>query len=120
MLANNGINPMTGERILLAKTVQAVVTLMTTCGMYNGAGKFTKDLGVPSKSGVAGGLMTVIPGLGSFSTWSPALNEEGNPVRGIAMISKLSSIYSNFNLFHKDSTKLDVTRKPFQTKIHNV
>ncbi len=117
MLANNGINPTTGERILSPKTVQAVVTLMTTCGMYNGAGKFTKDLGVPSKSGVSGDLMTVIPGIGAFSTWSPPLNEEGNPVRGIAMIYKLSSIYNNFNLFHKDTNKLDVTRRPFQTKI---
>ena len=86
---------------------------MTTCGMYNGAGKFTKDLGVPSKSGVAGGLLTVIPGIGAFSTWSPPLNEEGNPVRGIAMISKLNNIYNNFNLFHKDMNKLDVTRKPY-------
>jgi glutaminase len=81
--------------------------------MYNGAGKFTKDLGVPSKSGVSGGLLTVIPGIGAFCTWSPTLNEEGNPVRGIAMIHKLNSIYSNFNLFHKDMQKLDVTRRPF-------
>ena len=86
---------------------------MTTCGMYNGAGKFTKDLGVPSKSGVAGGLLTVIPGLGAFATWSPPLNEEGNTVRGIAMIHKLNETYNNFNLFHKDVNKKDVTRKPY-------
>jgi glutaminase len=85
--------------------------------MYNGAGKFTKDLGVPSKSGVSGGLLTVIPGLGAFATFSPPLNDEGNTVRGIGMITKLSEIYSNFNLFHKDLSKLDVNRKPFQTKI---
>ena len=54
--------------------------------MYNGAGKFTKDLGVPSKSGVSGGLLSVVPGLGAFATWSPLLNEEGNTVKGIAMI----------------------------------
>lgn len=47
---------------------------MTTCGMYNGAGKFAKDLGVPSKSGVSGGLLTVIPGIGSLVTFSPPLN----------------------------------------------
>lgn len=85
--------------------------------MYNGAGKFTKDLGVPSKSGVSGGLLTVIPGLGAFATFSPPLNAEGNTVRGIAMIQKLNEIYSNFNLFHKNKSKFDVTRKPFQTKI---
>ena len=63
---------------------------MTTCGMYNGAGKFTKELGVPSKSGVSGDLLTVIPGIGAFCTWAPPLNEEGNTVKGIAMIQKLS------------------------------
>ena len=68
LLANNGVNPSTGERMLKAETVQSVVTVMTTCGMYNGAGKFTKDLGIPSKSGVAGGLISVVPGIGAIAT----------------------------------------------------
>lgn len=120
MLANNGINPSTGERILRPSTVQATVTLMQMCGMYNGAGKFTKDNGVPAKSGVSGGLMTVIPGIGAFATWSPKLNEEGNTVKGIVIIQKLSAIYNNFNLFHKDQYKRDLTRKPHQTLIQTV
>lgn len=115
MLANNGINPSTGERIVSPETVKATVTLMQTCGMYDGAGKFTKDHGVPSKSGVAGGLMTVIPGIGAVGTWSPPLDEEGNSVRGIAMIEQLSRIYNNINLFYKDLNKKDCTKKPFQT-----
>jgi len=102
MLANNGINPSTGEWLVEPEWVKATVTLMQTCGMYNGAGKFTKDHGVPTKSGVSGGLMTVIPGIGAFATWSPPLNEEGNCVRGIVMIEKMSKIYNNINLFHKD------------------
>jgi glutaminase len=61
--------------------------------MYNGAGKFTKEYGVPTKSGVSGGLLTVIPGIGAVGSYSPPLNEEGNSVRGIAMIEKLSEIY---------------------------
>jgi ankyrin repeat protein len=120
MLANGGINPSTGERVVGPETVKATVTLMQTCGMYNGAGKFTKDHGVPAKSGVSGGLMTVIPGIGAVSTWSPPLNDEGNCVRGIAMIEKLSSIYSNVNLFHKDSAMKDLTRKAYQTTIQTV
>ena len=59
---------------------------MTTCGMYNGAGKFTKELGVPAKSGVSGGLLTVIPSLGAFASFSPNINSEGNTVRGIAIL----------------------------------
>ncbi len=120
MLANNGINPSTGERIVEPETVKATVTLMQTCGMYNGAGKFTKDHGVPTKSGVSGGLMTVIPGIGAVATWSPPLNEEGNCVRGIGMIEKLSGIYSNVNLFHKDQKKKDCTRKAYQTLLQTV
>jgi glutaminase len=120
MLANNGINPSTGERIVEPETVKATVTLMQTCGMYNGAGKFTKDHGVPTKSGVSGGLMTVIPGIGAVSTYSPPLNEEGNCVRGIGMIEKISSIYNNINLFHKDQKKNDMTRKAYQTLLQTV
>jgi glutaminase len=70
--------------------------------MYNGAGKFTKELGVPAKSGVSGGLLTVIPSLGAFASFSPKINAEGNTVRGIAVLSKMSDVYLNFNLFQKD------------------
>ena len=86
MLANNGVNPSSGVRILQTETVQSVVTVMTTCGMYNGAGKFVKDLGIPSKSGVSGNLLSVVPGIGSIVTWAPRLNAEGNTVKGIAMV----------------------------------
>ena len=113
MLANNGILPWTGERVLKPSTVQAVVTTMTTCGMYNGAGKFTKELGIPSKSGISGGFLSVVPGVGAFATFSPRVNAEGNPVRGIGVIKKLSSIYNNLNLFHKDMEKRDLARKPY-------
>lgn len=90
---------------------------MTTCGMYNGSGKFTKDLGIPSKSGVAGGLLSVVPGIGAIATWSPKLNDEGNTVKGIAMVQKLGHIYCNFNLFHRAHNKKDVLTRPFQTVI---
>ena len=86
---------------------------MTTCGMYNGAGKFTKDIGIPSKSGVSGGLLSVIPGLGAFATWSPPLDKQGNSIRGIAMIQMLNNFYNNFNLFFKSKHKYDATRKPY-------
>ena len=108
MLANNGINPSTGEKILEAQTVAAVVTLMQTCGMYNGAGKFTKDHGVPSKCGMSGCLLSVVPGIGALATFAPPLNEEGISVRGIGMLEKLNKRYINFNLFYKDGKKLDL------------
>jgi len=120
MLANNGVNPSTGERILRPETVQSVVTIMTTCGMYNGAGKFVKELGIPSKSGVSGGLMSVVPGIGAVVTFSPKLNKEGNTVKGIGMMQKLGQYYKNFNLFHKDHNKRDILARPYDTTINNV
>jgi glutaminase len=90
---------------------------MTTCGMYNIAGRFIKEIGVPSKGGISGGLLSVIPGIGSIATFSPILNEDGNSVRGIALIQELKKLYSNFNLFHKERTKFDVLKKPYKTKI---
>jgi len=59
---------------------------MTTCGMYNGAGKFVKAMGIPSKSGVSGGLLSVIPGIGAVVSFAPKLNSEGNTVKGIVMV----------------------------------
>jgi glutaminase len=103
MLSNGGVNPNTGERIISHATVQAAVTLMQTCGMYDGAGSFAFFHGAPSKSGVSGGLLTVIPGVGAVGSFSPLLNDEGNSVRAIGMIEQLSARYSNVNLFDKDS-----------------
>lgn len=93
---------------------------MTTCGMYDGAGKFTKDIGVPSKSGVAGGLLSIIPGIGALASWSPPLNEEGNTVRGIEMVHKLNSQYNNFNLFHKDQNKINTQQRSYSKLISTV
>ena len=120
MLANGGINPSTGERIVPLSTVVATTTLMQMCGMYDGAGKFTKDHGVPTKSGVAGGLLSIVPGIGAICTWSPKLNEEGNSVKGIGMVEKLSAKYSNINLFHKDPEIFDLTKQPYSTLINSV
>ena len=59
---------------------------MTTCGMYNGVGKFSKENGIPSKSGVSGGLLSVIPGTGAVASLAPRLDQDGNSVKGIGMI----------------------------------
>lgn len=63
---------------------------MVTCGMYNGAGKFVKDWGVPTKSGVSGGLLTIIPNLGACASFSPKLDQIGNSVKGIGIIGLIS------------------------------
>ena len=120
MLANGGINPSTGEKCIGPETVKATVTIMQTCGMHDSAGKFTKQHGVPAKSSQSGAFMTVIPGTCAISSFSPPLNADSNPIRGIALLQRLSKVYSNFNLFHKDSQMLDLTKKHYQTILSTV
>src|ERR671921_851202 len=60
-LSNGGVNPMTGERALPLHHVREVLSVMHTCGMYDAAGQWAFDVGVPAKSGVSGGILMVIP-----------------------------------------------------------
>ena len=83
-LANQGVNPVTGERMLSTSTVRDVLSVMHGCGMYNFSGEWDLRIGIPAKSGVGGGIVGVIPGLGGIATFSPRLDEKGNSVRGIA------------------------------------
>jgi glutaminase len=82
-LANGGVCPVTGERVLRPKTVQHCLSLMSSCGMYDFSGEFAFSIGLPAKSGVAGAVMVVIPNVAGFCTWSPRLDRLGNSVRGI-------------------------------------
>jgi glutaminase len=70
--------------------VKQVLSVMFTCGMYNGAGAWVTNIGFPAKSGVAGGVLGVLPGQVGISTFSPRLNQEGNSVRGVHICKRLS------------------------------
>lgn len=106
-LANGGINPLTGEQIFRNKTVQHTLSLMLTCGMYDFSGEFAFKTGLPAKSGVSGALFVVIPNVMGLSIWSPALDEHGNSVRGVAFCEKLIEAYS----FHPYDSLLRQTKK---------
>jgi glutaminase len=90
-LANGGINPITGERALARARVRDVVTVMATCGMYNAAGEWAYDVGIPAKSGVSGGILVAVPGYFGGAFFSPGLDHNGNSVRGINICRDLSS-----------------------------
>lgn len=81
-LAAGGIHPATGERVLRAETVQWVLSVMSTCGMYDSAGSWMNTVGIPAKSGVSGGILGVIPGQLAILAFSPRLDEVGTSVRG--------------------------------------
>ena len=89
-LANGGVNPRTGERVLTAPTVRSVLSVMATCGMYDSSGDWVYTVGLPAKSGVSGGIMAVVPGQLGIAVYSPPLDARGNSVRGVATCRDLA------------------------------
>ena len=90
-LANGCVNPLSGERVLPRARVRDVISVMYTCGMYDAAGQWTYDVGVPAKSGVSGGILAVVPGKGGIGVFSPALDAYGNSVRGVKVCEEISN-----------------------------
>ncbi len=91
VLANNGISPKTGERIVDSDTARLIRSLMITCGLYDGSGRYAVNVGVPSKSGVGGGIVSAVPNKYGISTYSPKLDECGNSLSGIKAMEFISN-----------------------------
>jgi len=89
-LAGGGVNPRTGERAVREDVVRSVLSVMTTCGMYDGAGEWLVSVGIPAKSGVSGGVFGVLPGRLGIAVFSPPLDDRGNSVRGVSVCRDLS------------------------------
>jgi glutaminase len=89
-LADGGVNPVTGQRIIDADTGRAVLVAMTIAGLYEGSGRWLLEVGLPGKSGIGGGIVTVSPGKGALGTYSPPLDAAGNSARGVAAAHALS------------------------------
>jgi glutaminase len=81
-LALGGVNPLTGERVVREETCRHVLAVMTTAGLYETSGEWLYDVGLPGKSGIGGGIVTVAPGKGGLATFAPPLDGAGNSVRG--------------------------------------
>ena len=81
-LADGGVNPVTGERVVGAGTAHDVLAVMTVAGMYETSGDWLLDVGMPAKSGISGGIVCVSPGKGALGVFSPRLDAAGNSVRG--------------------------------------
>ncbi|SQG65276.1 glutaminase [Corynebacterium renale] len=89
-LGNGGVNPLTGEDVLDAEACRLAMSVMSSSGMYDGAGRWMARVGIPAKSGVAGGLIGTLPGQLGIATFSPRLDPQGNSVRGLKIFEKLS------------------------------
>jgi glutaminase len=110
-LANGGTNPLTGERVLDARHVRDVVSVMLTCGMYDAAGEWATDVGIPAKSGVSGGIVAVMPGRVGLATYSPGLDAHGHSVRGQAVFRELSERYGLHMFATPDETRFGRLRR---------
>lgn len=89
-LALGGRQPVTGDQVLDPRVCRQVQSVMASAGMYDGAGKWMAGVGIPAKSGVAGGLLGTLPGQLGIATFSPRLDSSGNSVRGAEVFRILS------------------------------
>lgn len=90
VLANDGIIPWNGERIMSREICRIAKTIMVTCGMYDASGQFALHVGVPAKSGVGGGIMATVPRRYGIGVYGPALDKKGNSIAGLHVIKDLS------------------------------
>ncbi|MGW0246652.1 glutaminase A [Nocardia goodfellowii] len=89
-LANGGVNPVTAERVIDAEIARITLSVMSTCGMYDYSGEWMVQVGLPSKSGVGGGIVSALPGEFGIGVFSPRLDPRGNSVRGKAALAEMS------------------------------
>lgn len=97
-LADGGVNPVTRERVIDADRCKRVLAVMATAGLYEQSGDWLYEIGLPGKSGVAGGLVTIAPGKGGLGVFSPPLDPAGNSVRG-QLVTRFLSERLGLNLF---------------------
>ncbi|SKA90434.1 L-glutaminase [Caloramator quimbayensis] len=90
MLANDGILPWTGERVIPRNVARIVKTIMVTCGMYDASGEFAVNVGIPAKSGVGGGILTAVPKRMGIGVVGPSLDKKGNSIGGVKVLEELS------------------------------
>lgn len=89
-LADGGVNPVTGERVVSAQVCRDTLAVLASTGMYERSGEWLFEIGLPAKSGVAGGIVAVAPGKGALGSFSPRLDPAGNSVRGLRATAHLS------------------------------
>ena len=90
-LANGGVNPVTRERAMRTEFIGPILSVMTTCGMYDFSGEWVYRVGMPAKSGVGGGIIAVLPGQLGIGIFSPPLDARGNSARGVKVCEAISS-----------------------------
>lgn len=104
-LANNGINPATGEQVIHSENIPYILSAMTMAGLYDGSGGWAWHVGLPAKSGVGGGIVAIAPGKGAIAVFAPPLDEAGNSVKAQKVIEYVARKL-NYNLYSPSSVGL--------------
>jgi glutaminase len=89
-LAHGGVNPITGIQVVSEQVCHDTLAVLAASGLYQRSDEWLFNIGLPGKSGVTGGIMTVAPGKGGIATFSPRLDGVGNSVRGQRATAYLS------------------------------
>ena len=97
-LADGGVNPLTRERLVDPIVCHYTLAVMATAGLYETSGDWLYDIGLPGKSGIGGGIVTVSPGKGGLGTFAPPLDTAGNSVKG-QLVAKFLSQRLGLDLF---------------------
>jgi glutaminase len=97
-LADGGVNPITRKRVVDAASCRYALAVMATAGLYETSGDWLFDIGLPGKSGIGGGIVTVSPGKDGLGTFAPPLDSAGNSVKG-QLVAKFLSDSLGLNLF---------------------
>jgi glutaminase len=112
-LANGGVNPLTKVAVIDPHYVRDVLSVMNSCGMYNYAGQWSYEVGMPAKSGVSGCILAVIPGQIGIGVYSPPLDAQGNSVRGIKVCQDISNEFE-LHAFNNRTNVTSVIRRLYR------
>jgi glutaminase len=104
-LANNGVNPVTGEQVIKAEDIPYILSAMMMAGLYDSSGGWAWHVGLPAKSGVGGGIVAVVPGKGAIAVFAPPLDEAGNSVKAQKVIQYVADKL-DYNLYSPHSVGL--------------
>jgi glutaminase len=109
-LADGGVNPRTGERVVSAEVCRDALAVVAASGLYERSGEWLFDIGLPGKSGVAGGIVAIAPGKVGIGSYAPRLDAAGNSVRGQIATAYVSRALG-LNLFASDAQHHERTRR---------
>jgi len=112
-LANDGANPITGKKVFQAEYVRDVLSVMNSCGMYDYAGEWAYEVGMPAKSGVSGCIIAVIPGQIGIGVFAPPIDSHGNSLRGIRVCQEISKEFE-LHAFNNRTNVRSVIRREYR------